>query len=81
MKRCPLGFGFVFFEIRGQTVNTLNDAGTLDFDHLGEEGFVSLGCISAQVAFADFGANQLARPGHAKPLDRGFVGFQFNFAS
>ena len=81
MSSRPLWFGFVFFEVRGQPVNALDDACALYFDHLGEEGFVSLGCISAQVTFADFGTHQFARPRHAKPLDSGFMGFQFDFAS
>lgn len=57
-----------------------DDPRSLHFDHLREERLVPLGRVAAQVAFANLGPHQFARPGHAKPLDRSFVGLELNFS-
>ena len=61
-------------------MDALDNARPFDFEHFGHEGFAAFRCIPAQVAFADFRPHQLSRPGHAKALDSGFMGFEFYFS-
>ena len=60
-------------------MNTLNDAASLDRDHLREQRLDALGGATAQVAFATLGAHYHARPGDSEAFRGRLMGLQFLF--
>lgn len=65
---CPL-------EIGGQSLDALYITRIRHFDHFGEEDFNPSRLLASQMAFANLGAHQLARPRVTKPFGRGLVRF------
>jgi hypothetical protein len=60
--------GLIGLQGRGQAFHALDDAGTFDRDHLGQQSLGSLRCAAAQVAFSTFGAHQNSSASQAEPL-------------
>jgi hypothetical protein len=58
-------------------VDALDNAASLDRDHLAEQLLDAFGCAPSQVAFTTFGAYHHARPGDPEALGSRLVGLQF----
>ena len=55
-------------------MDALDNAASLDRDHLGEQLFDTLGCAPSKVALATLCAHHHARPGYPKAFGSRLVG-------
>jgi len=70
----------ILFHVRREALHVFDDAATLNGLHLRELLLGALRCITAQVAFAAFGAYQFARARQAESLGCRLMGLELEFA-
>ncbi len=71
----------LLFHVGCEALDAVDDAATMHGLHFRQLGFCALRPVSAQMAFAAFGADYFARAGQAKTLGRRLMGLQLHFAS